>query len=410
MNNDKRQVLTAIQKLGNEVTVPDIVAQSGQSLDQATVWLNEIASETAATLHVSKDGRILYQFRTNFQYMYLSMGAIRLLSKLVKRVKPLLVILFKISFGLILVTSVFIILGTVLLFRTIFSVGFDGGNSVPSLWLDFFAPFKRLLQLDFRKNGERNSKRNNMIGGPPAQPASQGFLLDCYSFLFGPEDPNQGIEEERWKLIAQTIRLNEGILLAEHFSPYTGRAPEDEQILFKILAKFNGQPIVSESGNIVYLFPSMTARSTVDNYAFTEPLIQEHELQFAGLTRQALSSVVLLALVNLSGGFFFTSLIRMIGGHHATDLRLFSFFMAYGLLFLAIPLWRWTGLRVANKEISQRNRIAKEYEHKLGKPEAELQKKLEEAEEMRHHNPAQLNQQIVYRTDKDYLEQLTDAS
>ncbi|HEY9756062.1 MAG TPA: hypothetical protein V6C97_12925 [Oculatellaceae cyanobacterium] len=406
MNNNKKQVLAAIQKLGNEVTVPDIVAQSGQSLAATTLWLNEIAAETAATLQVSKDGQILYHFRPNFQYTYLSLSAIRLLSKLIKKIEPLVNFLFKISFGLILITSVFIIFGIILLFRTIFSVGFDGGNSVPALWVDFLTPFRRLLRFDFRKNRERNPK----LGAPPPAASSQGFLLDCYSFLFGPDDPNAGIGEERWKLIAQTIRLNEGIVLAEHFAPYTGRKPDDEQTLFTILAKFNGQPIVSETGNILYLFPSMTARSEVDNYAFTEAFLQEHELQFAGLTPQALAPVILLALANLSGGFFFTSLIRMIGGHHAADLRLFSFFMAYGLLFLAIPLWRWTNLRVANKEIRQRNQIAKEYEHKLGKPDTELQQRLQEAEEMRRLNDAQSSKQIVYRTDKDYLEQLTDAS
>lgn len=410
MNKDKKLILAAIQKLGNEVTVPDIVAQSGRSLDEATQLLNEVAAETHATLHVNNDGRILYQFRTNFQYLYLSMGAARLVSKLIRRVEPAVTVLFKISFGLVLVTSVFVILGTVLLFRTIFSVGFDGGHNISALWLDFLTPFKRLLSMDFRKNRERNLAKPSGFGGQPPVASSQGFLLDCYSFLFGPPDPNQGIDEERWKLIAQTIRLNEGIVLAEHFVPYTGRPPEDEHILFKILAKFDGRPVVSESGNILYAFPSMTERSEVDNYALTEPLLQEQELQFAGLTPQALSSVILLALVNLSGGFFFSSLIRLIGGHHATDLRLFSFFTAYGLLFLAIPLWRWTRLQVANKRIKQRNLTAKEYEHKLGKPEPELEKKLEEAEEMRRRNTTQLNKQIVYRTDKDYLEQLTDAS
>ena len=270
MNSQKKQVLKAIQKLGNKVTAADVVARSGCSLQISSHLLTEIASETAATLHVNNHGEILYQFRPNFQYIYLSRGTVRLLGRVFNKIIPLFMFLFKISFGLILVLSVTVIFGTVLIIRSLLSVGIDSGSSVPAMWMDFISAFRQIVWLDFGKNRESKARiaATSMTTPAAADPlSSQGFLLDCYSFLFGPGNPNEGIEDERSKLIAQTIRLNEGVVLAEHFAPYTGRPPEDEQALFSILARFNGQPVVSDSGDILYLFPSIGGKGLTFPFA-----------------------------------------------------------------------------------------------------------------------------------------------
>jgi hypothetical protein len=263
------------------------------------------------------------------------------------------------------------------------------------MWSDFFLALRRIVWLDFRRL--REGRAQARLGGEAATqsevPSGQGFLLDCYYFLFGPGDPNEGIEEYRLQLIAQSIRLNEGVVLAEHLVPYTGRPPDDEQTLFSILAKFNGSPFVSESGNIL----------------FTAALVQEQEWQFTGLSRQALQPVILLAVANLLGACLFYSIIAMIGGRHTADLRLFEFFSIYGVLFLAIPAVRWFVVRKKNKKIRESNQIASEYEEKIGKPDLELAKKLEEAEQLRRNESVQQSKQIVYRTDQDYLEQMSDA-
>jgi hypothetical protein len=99
----------------------------------------------------------------------------------------------------------------------------------------------------------------------------------------------------------------------------------------------------------------------------------------------------------------------MIGGRHTADLRLFEFFSIYGVLFLAIPAVRWFVVRKKNKKIRESNQIASEYEEKIGKPDLELAKKLEEAEQLRRNESVQQSKQIVYRTDQDYLEQMSDA-
>ncbi|KAM3752144.1 hypothetical protein ACB098_04G166300 [Castanea mollissima] len=45
-------------------------------------------------------------------------------------------------------------------------------------------------------------------------------IESIFSFVFGDGDPNQGIEEERWKLIGQYISSNGGVVTAEELAPY----------------------------------------------------------------------------------------------------------------------------------------------------------------------------------------------
>jgi hypothetical protein len=77
--------------------------------------------------------------------------------------------------------------------------------------------------------------------------------------VFGDGDPNQGIEEERWKLIGQYISSNGGVVAAEELAPYLDidsieKIKDDESYILPVLLRFDGQPVVDEEGNILYRF------------------------------------------------------------------------------------------------------------------------------------------------------------
>jgi hypothetical protein len=400
----KEKVLQAIRALGNQVTVPDVVAKTGLSLYEASETMTKIASETQARLQVTATGEIVYRFPPHFYYLYFARGIERFFSKAGRKLAAAGFFLFKISFGLILLFSVIFIFSIALLIRSVLAAYLGAGDGIPQMWSDFFRSFKKIAW------GNENTAESAPVDGQHPEHPGQGFLLNCYSFLFGPGNPNQGIEDECGKLIAQVIRLNEGIVLAEHFSPYTGRAPEDETVIFQILAKFNGYPKVTENNEIVYIFPSMSTRSEVANYAHTPALIQEKEWQFWGLTKEARQPVLTLAAANLLGAMVFVLLIVCTGGTNSAHLKLFAFFACYGSLFVFIPLARWLILKEINKDIRQRNETAREYENRLGDPDQGLLVKLEEAENLRLRENTRGAKEIVYQTDKDYLEQLTDAN
>jgi hypothetical protein len=70
---------------------------------------------------------------------------------------------------------------------------------------------------------------------------------------------------------------------------------------------------------------------------------------------------------------------------------------------------RWFFVRRKNRSIRQKNEIARKYEEMIGNPDVVLGQRLEEAEQLRRHVGLEVNKKIVYRTDQDYLEQLSDA-
>src|ERR1700733_5593208 len=102
----KKKVLQAIRALGNQVTVPDVVAKTGLSLYEASETMTTIASETEASLQVTASGDIVYRFPAHFYYLYFARGLERFFSKASRKLANAAFFLFKISFGLILLFSV----------------------------------------------------------------------------------------------------------------------------------------------------------------------------------------------------------------------------------------------------------------------------------------------------------------
>jgi hypothetical protein len=303
----------------------------------------------------------------------------------------------------VLLISVIFIFGILLLVRTVIAIYMGTSGSVPAMWREFFGLFSNLskTQAGLNQDNLQLSSNNKRFSG-------QDFLFDCYLFLFGQGNPNKGVDDERWKLIAQAIRLNEGIVVAEHLSPYSGRPPEDNAFIFATLAKFNGYPKVTENNEIAYVFPSLSLRTDIHNYAHMPAMVKEQEWPFMVLSKEAARPVVALATANLLGACFLLFSIIAVGGTEVHHMRLFLFFAMYGALFFLIPLVRWCINGCINQAINRRNQIAECYERKIGNPDPPLLFKLEEAERLRRAEPPSSDQHIVYRTDKDCLDQSLD--
>ena len=405
-------MLQAIQDLGYKVTIADVVARTGLSVDVVSRLLALIAAKCDSSLQVGEDGLVRYLFSTHLYYQFLGRGIGLLLARAAATFTEILSFLFKISFGLILLVSVLCILGVGAIFRTIFLAYANDFEGIRSLWLDFFSLFKWLSQ----------EQPMQLIDGQTSMPSAQlnsspkknvglnirPFLMNCYLFLFGPGNPNADIESQRSQLIAQVIRLNEGVVLPEHFSPYTGAAPDDEKTIFKILHKFGGYPTVLENSRIAYVFPTMAARSDVDNYVHVQALLEEKEWDFTGLTSAQISPVLVLAFSSILGALLFIVLILSVRGTQLHHLSLFTFFAGYGCLFLFIPAVRFFIVKFLNLGVRRRNERCRRYERSIGEPDEPLRASLEDVERIRGENRAPAGRQVIYRTDRDYLEQLTD--
>jgi len=399
----KRQIIKAIRDLDNRVTVADVVATTGLSLNEVTEELNSVAAQSQATLDVTNVGEVFYNFPHNFAMAYYAQGAKRILLDVWNSIFKVMFFIFRISFGITLLLSFLFIFGTILLVQTVIAAGMGASQDVGVMWADFANLVKRVAMQDI----VLWKKHDPIQEEPQTGKSRQGFLLDCYSFLFGEGNPNEHLAEERWKLLAQVIRLNEGIIIAEHLPPYTGRPAEDEPALFKVLSKFSGYPRLSESGQLIYVFPNMQQRSTTTSYTFMPEYIEEKFWQFSKMSQQTLRPVLALAIGNFLGSLLFWWLCLYT--HRVSKPPvLFLFFAIYGTMFVVVPLIRLVVIKFLNWKIAKRNQVAKGFENLIGSPDKEVRMKLEDAEKIRRDFGTNPSNNIVYTTQKDYLEQLTD--
>ncbi|MBI2809824.1 MAG: hypothetical protein HYX67_03190 [Candidatus Melainabacteria bacterium] len=206
----KRQIIKAIKDLDNRVTVADVVATTGLSLNEVTEELNSVAAESQATLDVTNVGEVFYNFPQNFAMAYYAQGVKRVLLNLCNSIFKAVFFLFRISFGVTLLLSFLFIFGSFLLVQTVIAAGMGASQDVGVMWADFANLLKRVAMQDI----VLWKKQEAVEVEPQTGKSRQGFLLDCYSFLFGEGNPNEHIAEERWKLLAQVIRLNEGIIIS----------------------------------------------------------------------------------------------------------------------------------------------------------------------------------------------------
>jgi hypothetical protein len=233
------------------------------------------------------------------------------------------------------------------------------------------------------------------------------LLLDCFLFLFGEPNPNAQIDEERWRLLAQVIRLNEGVILPEHLGPYLGKDPNDEKELFKVLLKFGGKPVVSDKGVIVYIFPTMSDKSdSGDSYVMMPEKLLETPVRFLPISKERVRPVLMLACFTLVGSLFFFWLLLCGSLKHSAHATFFFCLAVYSTLFFAIPAVRFAIVGEINKAIAKRNARAVSFEERLGQPDRELLEKLCEAESMRGSELQKSKDRIIYSTEKDYLEQI----
>lgn len=95
--------------------------------------------------------------------------------------------------------------------------------------------------------------------------ANTSFGYDIITFMIGTgtgtgtgsdSDTGSALEENRrWSLIANLIRQNQGVVIAEQLAPYLESGKADTESITPVLVRFNGYPTICESGNTVYVFP-----------------------------------------------------------------------------------------------------------------------------------------------------------
>lgn len=398
---EKKQVIEAIGELGRRVTPADVALKTGLPVLKVTQTMNEVAAETGGHLQVSNVGDVVYAFAPGFSNAYLTRGIVRFFEVAFEKIGHILFYLLKISFGIMLILSLLIVIVTI--FIIFFSQrGDDRDGGEPRF--DFFdymilreifyftAYSSQPVVYDYNLPTVRKRKKSN-------------FLLNCFSFLFGDGDPNEGLDEKRWQLIANVIKKHNNVITAEQLAPYTGANPKNEDGVLPVLVRFNGKPEVTESGNMVYVFPDLTATAGGGGVVsgMPPPYLREFKWNFTDLDSSGLLPVYIIAGLNFFGAWFVWWLFY--GSPHGQVSVIFNVLAVYGTLFLAIPAARWVLIQGKNKSVEERNKERAAFAEQLLTPSPALAKKLEETRSYKMRDKTIGKTDIVYTTEKDSLDQ-----
>jgi hypothetical protein len=407
---ERKTVIDAINSLGRRVTSADVASKTGLPLHVANVELNRVAADTNGHLEVSTTGDIVYKFAPGFEAKYMATGIKRVLNNVMSKTFEILYFLLRISFGVMLVVSfiaivVLIIIAMIVLSR-LGSSGDGGGDDGGGFGFDFdFFDFMILRDL-FYWGAWSNPNIYVDYNRPSSRPAEKSnFLFNVFSFLFGDGNPNNHLDERQWQMIAEVIRNNRGVVTAEQLAPYTGADPKNEDAVLPVLVRFEGKPEVTESGNIVYVFPSMQVRAAISQFGrdFVPLFLNEYPWKFTNASQGSLTPVYALATANFLGSWWLLTYSKLFVLH--AFLPVIIALTIYGTLFVTIPLVRYLVLQWLNSRIEARNKKRADYAAVVQNKPAELAQKLHEAANYRITERTISEKDLAYSTEKDNLEQ-----
>jgi hypothetical protein len=418
VTQEKDSVIKAINDLGRRVTAADIATKTGLPLSKATSELNKVASETNGHLQVSTAGDIAYSFDPGFQSAYLAQGMKKIFQQIGDKIGKAAFFLLRISFGVGLILS-FIVIALLIIALILFvNKGSDSDNDSGGFGgiggLDFF-DFMILRNFFYwgptypvyTTYGYNDYNRPYDLYDKPTtrQPdTNNNFIMNCFSFLFGDGSPNLNLEDRKWQLIAQMIKQNNGVVTAEQLAPFTGADPANEDGVLPVLVRFDGKPEVTDSGNIVYTFPTLQVTAKSMSFAPLPTYLKEFDWEFTRVPTSSLVPVFILAGLN-----FFGALFLVAHTHTAPILHAFSglihWLLLYGTLFLVVPTVRFFVLKWRNAAIELRNVQRSQFSEALKNPAANLLKKLGEAKHYRIGEKRIKTDDVVYTTEKDVMDQ-----
>jgi hypothetical protein len=405
--NPNPQLMTAVEELGYRVTCGDVVTHTGIHLELARSGLLTLTSETGGHLQVTDTGEVVYVLAPDFRQV-LQRKYVRLQFKAwFDRIWLIGFYLIKISFGILLISSISVVYLAILAITLAAIFGTEGGADCcdcgDSCVLDIF-------------NWGGNSSTTTTIpiateSTPTIRPKTQrkrlNFLEAVFSVLFGDGNPNADLEQRRWNYIGNLIHRQQGVAIGEQIAPYLddlgqGFDREYENYMLPVLTKFNGIPEVSPTGQLVYHFPDLqaTLKDAPGKFTRTPQSLRERKWKFSKATpTQTRWSIVLFA-ANLVG---IGILGAMIGGSSGVVSGAMTILALYGSGLVIIPACRYFWVKYQAQQVENRNRF-RHQQVKLLQQEEVIQAKLDYARQFAKQYRI-TDRDIVYTTEEDMLDQ-----
>ncbi|BAZ17871.1 hypothetical protein NIES4071_97520 [Calothrix sp. NIES-4071] len=401
-------IMRAVEQLGYRVTVGDVATQVGLNIGQANQGLLALASDAGGHLQVADTGDIVFLFPKNFRDILRNKYFKLRLQEWWNKVWSILFYIIRISFGIFLVASIALITIAIFLIITAMS-NRDGGDSGGD-WgsgggIFYFPDFWWFLSPNYDTHYlERRREKREL-----------NFFEAVFSFLFGDGNPNANLEERRWHSIATVITENRGAVVAEQISPYLDNIgaqyqQEYEDYMLSTLTRFNGQPQVSPSGEIVYYFPELQVSAVKKRRHAIASYLEELKWKFSAADSGQIMLSAGLGIANFVGALVLGSLLRggvvaaKLGGLVGFVQGIYWLLLAYGTGFLVIPLIRYFWIQWRNNKITERNSLRISRAKLLTSMSQELQNKINFAQQFAAQKFIS-DENLAYSTETDLLDQ-----
>ncbi|MGB3790281.1 MAG: hypothetical protein WA949_19890 [Phormidesmis sp.] len=416
-----KEVMQAVESLDYRVTVGDVATKAGLNVEVAQQGLLALASETQGHMQVSETGEIAYEFSRNFRNVLRNKYWQLRVQETLSKVWSVLFYVARISFGIMLMLSIALI-SIAIIVLVIAASSQGGGNSRDNRNGGggfIFFPTNFFYLFDFNRGRGRRRYPNRYGGGYSGGKSRSSrsneklpFLEAVFSFLFGDGDPNEDLEERRWQAIGSVITNSGGAIAAEQVTPYLdklgeGSDQEYEDYMLPVLTRFNGQPEVSPTGDMVYYFPELQVSAMQRGKAAVSAYLKETKRKFTSATSDQVMLSIGLGALNLVGALVLWSMLPTadIGIEFIAFIQSIYWLLAgYGTAFLAVPLIRYYRMLGQNAKIEKRNDERALRATALNRLGGAFQEKLAFAKQFAAQKVLSKNES-VYSTETDLAEQ-----
>ena len=405
-------IMQAVESLDYRVTIGDVVTQTGLNIGLASQGLLALASDVGGHMQVTESGDVVYEFPRKFRDILYSKDLSFQLQEWSRRIWKVLFYMIRIFFGILLIVSIVLTYVAIFIITTSSKSDQDNDNRSGNFSGSFiyFSDLLWYLSPNYGVYKQGGSREKNELN----------FLEAVFSFLFGDGDPNVNLEERRWQEVADVIRNNSGAVIAEQISPYlddicSGYSPEDEDYMLPVLVRFNGQPKVSDTGDIIYYFPELQISASQKHHDSVSDYLQEFSWRFSKATPGQLMLSAGLGLANFVGILIIGGLLKDIrfttevGGLVSFVQGIYWILWTYGTGFLVIPLIRYFWTQWCNTKISYRNQQRQARSSLLARNNSKLQQKIEYAGQFTNEKVISKDDS-VYSTSTDLIIQEIDSS
>ena len=417
--NHPPAVMNAVESLDYRVTVGDVAAATGLDLNTAQRGLLALATDTQAHLQVSEAGEIAYEFPKSFRTILRNKYWQIRVQAFASRIWQVLFYIIRISFGLVLITSLVLIVLALIALSIAASMAQQGDRDngwgrdgdmvfIPHFWLDDLFWF---FHFDYGR--DRSARPRSTKGDEQGM----NFLEAVFSFLFGDGDPNADFEERRWRTIGAVIQNHGGAITAEQLVPYLDNVGKhwsmdfgNEDYMVPVLSRFNGTPQVSPQGEIVYHFPELQVKARDRNPVPVAAYLKEKMYTFSRAKGGQITAAIGLGIANFAGAIALGvmlqdhTLVAAAGSLVAFVNGIYWLLLGYGTSFLGVPAGRFLWLKRLNQKITERNTQRQERAIAVNEMGDSLREKLAFAQQFAAQSIVSADD-LAYTTEKDLTEQ-----